>query len=125
MWLLFLFFFFPSFAWGAQPNPAGTQTLTSVVGNQWPGVRFLASLDPIAVEADPTLVITISFSISPDNKTFRTISTSHIIGGVPLTPRGSLAGNFLLNYPVPDGYYARLSVTHNKDLVFNLSMGAK
>ena len=54
-------------------------------------------------------------------KNFRTISTAKIKGGSEYTEKGDT----LLSFPVAAGSTARLTVSHNKDLVFNMSMGAK
>lgn len=111
----------PRTVYAAQPHPAGTQTLTSVVGKQWAGVRFRVEFDNDAIKNDPTMVITVAISIAPDGKNFRTVTTGHIIGGAKMETKG----DSILSYPVQAGYTARLTVTHNKDLVFNMSMGAK
>lgn len=120
----FAFLLLSSLVHAAQPQPAGTQTLTSVVGKKWDGVKFRVDFDEAAIAADSTMLITIAFLTSPDNKTYRTISVSHIKGGTKKLYRSGTADT-LLNFPVEAGYYARLAVTCNKPLVYSMSMGAK
>ena len=98
-----------------------SDSLTSVVGSKWPGARFRVDFDDAAIRADPTIVITMTFSVAPDQKNFRVISTGVINGGATYAEKGDT----IVNFPVAAGSAARLAWVSNKPIVATMSMGAK